>query len=140
MKNMQVAAGVDDLTDVQLRERREAMKQLLYVWLFLDRKAVGIIRPVVLAEREAILSQMNLLNSYQDTVQRMDMLQDPNFLFATGQGAKPFLQAVMQEWIREKQKLRIAINASLVSGEERQVVRRRRARPVIRSITNCDVL
>jgi len=85
-----------------------------------------------------IQSQLSLLTNYRDVVLRINMLQDPNFLFANGQGAKPFLQAVLQEWIREKQRLRAAINASPVSGEERPVVRRRRARPVIRSLTACD--
>ena len=140
MKAISVGAPAGDITDGELRDREEAMKELSYVWLFLDRKAVGLIRPVALADRQAMMEHLSLLISYRDTVSGMELLQDPNFLFATGQGAKPFLQAVLQEWLLEKQKLRTAISGSLVVGEERPGVRRRRARPVIRSITDCNVL
>ncbi|WP_431209554.1 hypothetical protein ACQ86N_25790 [Puia sp. P3] len=140
MKAVFFRGAAGDLTDGQLREREEAMKYLFYIWLFLDRKAVGLIRPASLADRQVIFAQMRLLSSYREAVSKLDMLQDPNFLFATGQEAKPFLQAVLQEWLQEKQKLRAAIDGLLVLGGERPEVRRRRARPVVRSITDCNVL
>ena len=138
MKAMSVEVSVEELSDAQLCDTEEAMRELLHIWHLLDKRAVGLLRPVAMTERQAIQSQLSLLTNYRDVVLRINMLQDPNFLFATGQGAKPFLQAVLQEWIREKQRLRAAINASPVSGEERPVVRRRRAKPVIRSLTACD--
>jgi hypothetical protein len=139
MKVISFGGAAEDLTDGLLREREEAMKDLLYVWLFIDRKAVGLIRPASLGDRQVIFAQRSLLSAYRDAVSKMDMLQDPNFLFATGQGAKPFLQAVLQEWLREKQELRAAISGALVAGEEGPTVRRRRARPVVRSIADCNV-
>lgn len=139
MKAISVPVAWEDLADGQLRERQEALKELLYIWLFVDGKAVRLIRPAALANRQAIHSQVSLLSVYQDAVLRMDMLQDPNFLFATGQGAKPFLQAVLQDWLREKQELRAKINNELASEEARPVGRRRYARPVVRSMTECLV-
>jgi len=139
MKTISVGVAEEDLTDAQLQERLTALKDLLYIWLFLDGKAVGLIRPKSLANRQAIHSQVDLLGDYQDSLLRMDLLQDPNFLFATGPGAKPFLQAVLQEWVLEKQELRAKINGALAPEGDRPAGRRRHARPVVRTITECSI-
>ncbi|MBS1606555.1 MAG: hypothetical protein JST42_28115 [Bacteroidetes bacterium] len=140
VKILSAAAEARDLTDSQLCERLEALKGLLYAWVFLDKEALRLIRPAALADRQEILSQVQLLEDYREAAVRLDMLQDPNFLFATGQGSKPFLQAVMEDWLREKQRLREEINGLPVSGTDRFAGRRRHARPVVRSITDCKIL
>lgn len=88
--------------DTAIHELRKSVKDLLYVWPYLDNDAIKEIRPESLGSKEALHELSLLIGDYLDIEIRMQLLRDPAYLFAAGQEAKPFLQAASENWQSRK--------------------------------------
>jgi len=106
-----------------LHTLRKSLEDLVYTWPMMDKRARNDINPAGQTSKKGIALLSALLGDFRDCCLCLSLFQDEDFLFYSGQPAKPFLQSAADTWLQDKKTLLEKINRSLLPAHRRPYAR-----------------